>query len=276
MKKFLYTLLLCICVSSIFAETAEKLVQKGILKGKKGKIEDAMACFNKAIEVDSTYPEAYFNRGYAKNMLDDNKASIADFTKAIQYDSTYSNAYFNRALAYAEDKDNRAAIKDFTTVIKLDSGTNAEAYYFRGVSRYFLVQLDSAIADFDSAVVVDSTYAEAYYNKALVKTRLGGMDNLKEALSLYSKAIGINPYDADFYNNRGQVRYVLKDYKGAVGDYNRALALAPDMARTYCNRGNAFFYMNDKIGACENWTTAVDMGFTLAQQMLDIYCQAPK
>ena len=79
------------------------------------------------------------------------------------------------------------------------------------------------------AAFAQSTPQE-FIQKAKART---GYGDYQGAIADYSEAIKYNPFDADFYNNRGQVQYVLKNYRAAVADFNKTLYLDPDMARTY-------------------------------------------
>ena len=56
----------------------------------------------------------------------------------------------------------------------------------------------------------------------------------------YTKAIELNPDDAEAYHNRGAAYYDLGNLELAIKDYTKAIELDPDFARTYINRGLAY------------------------------------
>ena len=58
-------------------------------------------------------------------------------------------------------------------------------------------------------------------------------------MRITTKAIELNPQHADAYNNRGNAKYSLKEYKEAIKDFNQAIELNPQHAKAYNNRGNA-------------------------------------
>ena len=64
-------------------------------------------------------------------------ASIEDYTRAIELDSSYAPAYYNRGISKYELKDSDGAFKDFNKAIKLDSNF-ASAYNNRGALKYDL------------------------------------------------------------------------------------------------------------------------------------------
>ena len=65
----------------------------------KGKFEDAISIYNKAILSNPTVSKAYFNRGACKaNSFEFNEA-IKDYDKAIEINSEYKEAFRNRGIA---------------------------------------------------------------------------------------------------------------------------------------------------------------------------------
>lgn len=73
----------------------------------------------------------------------------------------------------------------------------------------------------------------------------------KKAISENTKAIGLNPNDADAYNNRAVYKICcLKDYKGAITDFNKFLKLEPDPdINVYITIASAYKSLNDFKGA---------------------------
>jgi tetratricopeptide (TPR) repeat protein len=64
----------------------------GIIYGKMGNIENSINCFSQAIESDSTYTYALYNRAYAKYISFDYAGALIDCEKLLSIDSYYSNA----------------------------------------------------------------------------------------------------------------------------------------------------------------------------------------
>jgi tetratricopeptide (TPR) repeat protein len=64
------------------------------------------------------------------------------------------------------------ALEAFTRAIELNP-RSAKAYYFRGITQYFLSDYSRAIEDFDKAMELDPRYRfHAYFNRELAKTFL--------------------------------------------------------------------------------------------------------
>ena len=71
------------------------------------KFEEAEEAFTKAIKYDKSNYEAYYYRGCAKVNERKYKDALADFEKAIELKPDYADAYFNMGRTYylLDDKD---------------------------------------------------------------------------------------------------------------------------------------------------------------------------
>ena len=56
----------------------------------------------------------------------------------------------------------------------------------------------------------------------------------------YTKAIALNPDDADAYNNRGFAYKQKGAVDRAIADFDKAIALNPKHVKAYNNRGNTY------------------------------------
>ena len=82
------------------AQNADIYIMTGNAKDDLGDLKGALADFTLAIEDDSTYAMAYFNRAWIKRKMNDYEGAIADYTSAILYKPGYQIAYNNRGIVY--------------------------------------------------------------------------------------------------------------------------------------------------------------------------------
>ena len=69
--------------------------------------------YNKAIEINPQYGNAYHNQGIAKRRSGDHQGAIADFTKAIEINPQNADAYTNRGNARQLANDLEGACRDW-------------------------------------------------------------------------------------------------------------------------------------------------------------------
>jgi serine/threonine-protein kinase len=80
---------------------------RGIAHGEKGKYDQAISDFNKAIEINPRYGKAYNNRGIVYRLKGRYDQAIADFNKAMQINPMDAQAYNNLAWLLATAKEPR-------------------------------------------------------------------------------------------------------------------------------------------------------------------------
>jgi tetratricopeptide (TPR) repeat protein len=77
------------------------------------------------------------------------------------------------------------------------------------------------------------------------------------AISEYNEAIRINRNFADAYSNRAVAKSASGDKKGAIKDYNEAIRINRNFADAYFNRGLAKDELGDKQGAIADYSEAI-------------------
>jgi tetratricopeptide (TPR) repeat protein len=134
---------------------------------------------------------------------------------------------------------------------------NASDYFLRGLSKADRGDFKGAIADYDQAISLNPTFANAHNNRALLK--VDKLNDVQGALSDYNQAISLDPKSAMAYNNRGILKDDLNDVQGALSDYNQAIFLNPKRAETYYNRALLKNKLNDVQGALSDYNQAISL-----------------
>ncbi len=118
-----------------------------------------------------------------KYQLKDYSGAVDDYTQAIILDPDFSETYYQRAYAYIEIKNFDKAIEDYKMVLELDPSNSripgkiatvkVQAGDFSGA----IADSNSLIIkDLDKAIEIEPEYAEAYYQRALVRDSLNDKD----------------------------------------------------------------------------------------------------
>lgn len=84
--------------------------------------------------------------------------------------------------------------------------------------------------------------------------------NFDGALEDFNKSIDADPAFDQAYYNRGNLKYSKTDYQGAITDYSKAIEINPGFADAFFNRGNVYHSINQMNKACEDWVKARDLG----------------
>jgi len=154
-----------------------------------------------------------------------------------------------------------AAIKSLTASI--DANAASDTYTLRGEAYMQMGDYQNALADFDSALQIDGVNAVAFYDRALLNTRLENYEaawvDINNAMSAQSmKPSGVLNL-RDLYAKRGQLNLWRKNWQGAVADYTNSLARAEGSisANVYAERAEAYTALGEYENAINDYTSAV-------------------
>lgn len=249
-----------------------------------------MADFDKAIEIDPEFAEAYYTRGLAKNFRTSQPATKDDLSKVQEIDLNFAGALIREALAIDNQiKDFAGAIADFDKAIEINPEF-ADAYYCRGlVKNYFrnhnsevvspvqTFEIDDRfatgsyddkhaenyhskdyigiIADFDMAIQTNPRHAKAYCSRGVVK--IFSQDLCEEIiLILRNKPIDSGKRDA-FRKGKNFNDDIFNKYAGALADFDKAIEINPRFANAYFLRGIIKTYCQDHKGASKDFEKAI-------------------
>ena len=203
--------------------------------------------------------ELYNYRGGAFAVIPDHQSAITDFTRAIERNKMRPHAFINRAASRVLLGDVNGAIADYTSVLGVTADKDKEfrkgALNNRGELYRRKGDLDHAIADFDTAIKIDSGFVNALLNRGGSYLQKG---EYEPAIGDYSKIIALNPRTALYYDMRAGVREAKGDLDGAVADLSAAIKLAPGSAREpLVGRANLYFKTRQYDRAIEDYTSLI-------------------
>ena len=78
---------------------AETWFNKGVALFGKGQFEEAIACFDRAIEINPRYADAWYHKGVALGNLGRSGEEIACYDRAIEINPRDAEAWFNKGAA---------------------------------------------------------------------------------------------------------------------------------------------------------------------------------
>jgi tetratricopeptide (TPR) repeat protein len=132
-----------------------------------------------------------------------------------------------------------------------------------------------ALADYNSAIAIDSTDEYPYRARA---TALFFLGKPEEAIASLTLAIERNPKIGESYHNRGFIQASKKNWPKAIADYDQAIRLVPDSAKAYYNRAVAYRQSGGTQKAIVDFGQALKLApdLTQAKQALDELSSRPK
>lgn len=229
--------------------------ESGIINYGKGAYDAAFDDFDKAIELDRNFGNAYAHRGITYSILGKNDEAILDYDKAIELNPKNVEVIYLRGLTYRTLGKYNEAILDYSKTIELNLN-KVEAYYHRGSAYLFLKNYDGAILDYNKAIELDQKYVNAYIYRGVTYSKL---NKYNQEILDYDKALELNPKEVEVYNYRGTASAALKNYDRAILDYNKAIELNPKYVNAYFNRGLTYYSLNKNNEAILDYSKVIEL-----------------
>ena len=149
------------------------------------KYEDAINSYEKCIECESTFVDAYANISFCYSKLKDFNKSILYANKAIMVNKDYAYSHYRKAWALHNLGKFDEALNDYYEAIELDP---TDIYNYLGITGVFLDKKEnlSALEFANKAIMLDRQCGNAYYYKSVALSNLG---KKAEAEKIYAKAL---------------------------------------------------------------------------------------
>lgn len=219
--------------------TPVEYFEKGLGLAQVGADDRAIVAYDKAIELDPAYQDAYYARGLARFELGELTAAIADFDRAIALNPKDADAFNRRGRTRKAMGDYAAAIADYDEAIRLDTDL-AQAFNNRANAYYHQRLYDQAIKDYDEAIRLRPNYAFAHNNRGLSLFRMG---EYARAIDDYSEAIRIYPEYVSAWGNRCRLRGLMGRPDKALEDCDKSLQIGAGNPRNHARRAFALWQL---------------------------------
>lgn len=194
--------------------------------------------------------------------------AIEAFTNAIESDSTFALAYYNRAVAYRYSGNAEQAIADLNKSISIRQDI-PNVYFVRGLMEKDEGNLDSALTDYQRAINIDGTYADAIFNKAYTLKALG---DYTRAFQEAEKIANIPSDSPQNWNLKGNVQVLFGAYSDAIQSYTTAINSSQNYAEAYYNRGIAKIMDMQLSDGCTDLEHSLSIGCKVAKSKIAQFC----
>jgi superkiller protein 3 len=191
---------------------------------KLGRHAEALAAYEKALKIDSTWAKAYYGKGLALKGLRRYPEARRAYQNAIRLDADFGEAYFALSRLYndLEQYDNAIAILQKAAARQSDfpAGVAEKIFYALGLAYDKKNQHQEAANAFRRAAELNAKYFWAFYMLGNALNKLGEYD---EALAAVENAIALKEnahlalaLQAEIHNGKNQPEQALKAAQAAL------------------------------------------------------------
>ena len=244
-------------------EAAKEALDRGFAYAEKQKLDEAIAEFNKAIEINPNYVEAYQARSVAyleKNNLD----KVSEEEKLFGKLGLVANPNFNEIL-----------MKKFP----------ANNYCLQGTIYLNNKAYDMAIINFNKALEINPNFGMAYLlrgsaylgkGSAEKKDGLDYHNSVEQSILDFQETIEIFPNHAQGYLGLATAYLALKEIDKEIFYLNKVIELSqesssnnPNLGKTYKLRAEAYFAKQQFDKAWEDLHKTESLGYKVPEGLLN-------
>jgi tetratricopeptide (TPR) repeat protein len=188
-----------------------------------GRPAEAIAHYQKALEINPDFAEAHNNLGTA--LLNQGRLEEASehYHQALDKDPAFAEAHNNLGILLTKQGRTAEAIEQYRKAIELNPN-RAEFYNNLGNLLAKQNQTDEAIEQFQKALEVEPDYAKAHYNLANIFIAQGRWD---EAIEHYQRALKQMPDSTHSHYQLGLALQSRGKFTAAIAQLQKVLELDP-------------------------------------------------
>ena len=236
--------------------TAEALSDRGVTFMLMDKFPEALADYNRAVELDEKNPWLRIRRGNLYAQMDKFPEALADYNRAIELDERNTTGpLISRAMLYAEMGKFSEALADYNRAVELDE-TNVRPLTNRGRFYAEMGKFPEALADYNRAVELDETNAWPLTNRGDLYAKMG---KFPEALADYDRAVELEGEDEWMLTSRGLIYRLMGKFTKALEDFDRAIALNEKITLPLEMRGDLYRRFHNYDAAIKDWSKAMKL-----------------
>jgi tetratricopeptide (TPR) repeat protein len=204
----------------------------GVTLGEAGRLPEAMAQYERALQIRPDYAKAHNNLGLAFGKAGKTQAEVEQYEEALRIKPDFAEVHYNLGIVSEQMGSLTDAVEHYEQALRFKPD-QAEAHYNLGVVLARLGRIQEATAHWEQALRIKPDYAEAHYNLGVALGRAG---RYPEAIEHFEAALRYDPDSAETHNNFGNM---LIDIPGrlteGIAQIEAALRIQPDYAEAHWN-----------------------------------------
>src|SRR5688500_10265140 len=225
--------------------------------------EKALPYFEKAVESDNQYAEAWARSGFCNEKLGRHSEALEASKKAVNLRPS-AESYFNIGLASFYLKQYKEAAEAYRQSIKLDPYNSADAYYALGLVYRDWGKADDEIYAYKQPIRLRPDYTGAYER---LGSRYMKSKKFNEAVEVFRQLAALKPGDAIAQNNLGEAYIELNRFNDALESFRHSIRLKPDFGKAYYNLGKTLLATGNRDAALEQYTILTNIDPSWAERL---------
>jgi len=223
---------------------AQSLYSQGLGILSRDDFAKAVTYFERAVEIDPNYAEAWYQAGFCYGMLGRHADALKASKQAARIRPDWAETYVNIGASSFALKDYKGAAEAYRQAAKFDAD-NPDTQYALGLSLNKLNRTDEEILAYKRALALKPDFANAY---ELLGVAYFKQKRYTDSVSAFEQLKTYKP-DAKTYNYLGEGYFELGKTEESVEAFNNAVGFNPDFDKARFNLGRAHLKLGNRDSA---------------------------
>ena len=190
--------------------------------------------------------------------------------KAVKLDPKFAIAWYNLSVIARKQEKADLSLGYLNRALAIQSDLS-KAYFDRALVKKKLGDKSGALDDYNTFINEQGgNYLEAFLNRGLTLKMLGDFDAALRDINL---VIANSEESASLFKYRGNIHLLIGKTELALQDYNKAIELDPTYEEAYFNRGIAHLNMGFPSRACVDFAESSVLGYEEASEKMRYFCR---
>ena len=226
------------------------------------RFNEAIVQYDKAVEINPNFAEAYNNRGISFNNLNRFEDAIMSFDKALDLDREHMLASQNKEFSLQKLEKFQKSIQSYDNAIK-NNPDNAENYFKKAWLLFKIKKLEDAISMFDKAIEIDPAKRDLFnslkINGEVLYSDVKRIEKDRTLMFDFRKPIKSNINVARTYVKQGIQLYKERKYEESIESIDRAIEIDSRNASAYANKAIALTKLKRYNESLTNFDKSIDL-----------------
>jgi tetratricopeptide (TPR) repeat protein len=219
------------------------------------KYQESLIAYDQAIQIQPNYLEAWTNRGFVLVRLKRYSEAIATVDKALQLKNDEPQIWQLKGDIFIKISQYNDAIKAYEQAINFQAD-NPELWYKKGLAFQNLKQYEEAITAYKKTVELKPDHESAWYN---LGNCLVNLNRYEFALQAYDQAVQYNQNNSAAWLSRSNILMTLRRYSEAIDSFTQVIKTNPQQYQAWYNRGWALHQVKRYGEAIESYKKAISL-----------------
>jgi len=211
----------------------QELTQKGVALDTLERHEEAVACYDRGLEINPLGIGLWQNKGVALRALGRYEEAVACYDRGLEITPRDATLWTAKGSALNYLKRYAEAVACYDQGLEINP-RDSDPWKCKGLALYSLQRYEEAVACYDRGLEISPRDSGLWKNKGVA---LYYLRRYAEAVACYDRGLEINPRDSGLWKNKGLALYYLRRYAEAVACSDRGLEINPRDSGMWDNKG---------------------------------------